>query len=108
MRLLLRSREHIQESKQMPKHLAQPEKTKRKPVIDFSAKEIRIPEKKQKKKAKSHASKTEDAFQTAMLNKTLDRKFSLSELVLALLALVLLVVVYFLPTSGLVRLLSFP
>ena len=91
----------------MPKHLAQPEKTKRKPVIDFSAKEIRIPEKKQKKKAKSHASKTEDAFQTAMLNKTLDRKFSLSELVLALLALVLLVVVYFLPTSGLVRLLSF-
>lgn len=107
MRLLLRSREHIQESKQMSKHLAQPEKTKRKPVIDFSAKEIRIPEKKQKKKAKSHASKTEDAFQTAMLNKTLDRKFSLSELVLALLALVLLVVVFFLPTSGLVRLLSF-
>ena len=42
-----------------------------------------------------------------MLNKTLDRKFSLSELVLALLALVLLVVVFFLPTSGLVRLLSF-
>lgn len=93
--------------KQMSKHLAKPEKTKKNPVIDFSAKEIHIPEKKQKKKTKSHVSKAEDTFQTAMLNKTLDRKFSLSELALAITALVLLVVVSFLPTSGIVRLLSF-
>lgn len=93
--------------KQMSKHLAKPEKTKKNPVIDFSAKEIHIPEKKQKKKTKSHVSKAEDTFQTAMLNKTLDRKFSLSELALAITALVLLVVVNFLPTSGIVRLLSF-
>ena len=93
--------------KQMSKHLAKPEKTKKNPVIDFSAKEIHIPEKKQKKKTKSHVSKAEDTFQTAMLNKTLDRKFSLSELALAIAALVLLVVVNFLPTSGIVRLLSF-
>lgn len=91
----------------MSKHLAKPEKTKKNPVIDFSAKEIHIPEKKQKKKTKSHVSKAEDTFQTAMLNKTLDRKFSLSELALAITALVLLVVVSFLPTSGIVRLLSF-
>ncbi len=91
----------------MSKHLAKPEKTKKNPVIDFSAKEIHIPEKKQKKKTKSHVSKAEDTFQTAMLNKTLDRKFSLSELALAITALVLLVVVNFLPTSGIVRLLSF-
>lgn len=91
----------------MSKHLAKPEKTKKNPVIDFSAKEIHIPEKKQKKKTKSHVSKAEDTFQTAMLNKTLDRKFSLSELALAIAALVLLVVVNFLPTSGIVRLLSF-
>ena len=93
--------------KQMSKHLAKPEKTKKNPVIDFSAKEIHIPEKKQKKKTKSHVSKAEDTFQTPMLNKTLDRKFSLSELALAIAALVLLVVVNFLPTSGIVRLLSF-
>lgn len=93
--------------KQMSKHLAKPEKTKKNPIIDFSAKEIHIPEKKQKKKTKSHFSKAEDTFQTAMLNKTLDRKFSLSELALAIAALVLLVVVNFLPTSGVVRLLSF-
>ena len=91
----------------MSKHLAKPEKTKKNPVIDFSAKEIHIPEKKQKKKTKSHVSKAEDTFQTPMLNKTLDRKFSLSELALAIAALVLLVVVNFLPTSGIVRLLSF-
>ena len=42
-----------------------------------------------------------------MLNKTLDRKFSPTDLVLTALALVLLITAYFLPTTGLVRLLSF-
>ncbi len=42
-----------------------------------------------------------------MLNKTLDRKFSAGDLVLAVLSLFALILVYFIPTRGLVRLLSF-
>ena len=91
----------------MSKHLAHKEKPKKKPVVDYSAREIKIPEKRQRAKAKSQAPKQEDSFQTAMLNKTLDRKFSVSDLALTGMALILLVVACFLPTSGLVRLLTF-
>ena len=76
----------------MAKHLAKSEKPKKKAVIDLKEREIKIPEGKRKKRANAHAPKQEDTFQTAMLNKTLDRKFSLSELALAFLALLLLVV----------------
>jgi len=91
----------------MSKHLAQTEKPQKKHLIDLSAKEIRIPEKKQKSRKTAHTPKQEDTFQTAMLNKTLDRKFSVSDLVLNGIALVLLIAAYFLPTSGLIRLLTF-
>ena len=91
----------------MAKHLAKSEKPKKKAVIDLKEREIKIPEGKRKKRANAHAPKQEDTFQTAMLNKTLDRKFSLYELALAFLALLLLVVAWFLPTSGPVRLLTF-
>ena len=100
-------RDDTGEFNKMAKHLAKSEKPEKMPVIDLKAKEIKIPEIKLKKRANAHAPKQEDAFQTAMLNKTLDRKFSLSELTLTCLALILLVIAWFLPTSGLVRLLTF-
>lgn len=89
----------------MAKHLAKSEK---KVKAAATPKEIRIPEIKTRKKP-SADSRTErkDPFQSAMLNKTLDRKFSLSDLVLTALALFLLIAAYFLPTSGPIRLLTF-
>lgn len=90
----------------MSKHLAEKEK---KVTREKIAKEIRIPVRKKdtKKQAHSHRKSYEDAFQSTMLSKTLDRNFSPTDLVLTALALVLLIAAYFLPTTGLVRLLSF-
>ena len=89
----------------MAKHLAKTEKKKRpeKPV-----REIRIPEISLRKRASAPPeTERKDPFQSAMLNKTLDRRFTPSDLFLTLLAVILLVAAYFLPTSGPVRLLSF-
>lgn len=89
----------------MAKHLAQTEKkAKKKP---WEEKVIRIPERKVRKHASQHKKTSDDRFQSAMLNKTLDRKFSLLDMILTGLAAILLIVVYFLPTYGFVRLLSF-
>ena len=75
----------------------------------YSAKAIRIPETNSAKRASSRKREThrQDAFQSVMLNKTLDRRFNATDLLLTALALILLVVAHFLPTSGLIRLLSF-
>ena len=89
----------------MAKHLA---KTEKKIKPEKPAREIRIPEIKVKKRpAAERETERRDPFQSAMLNKTLDRRFSASDLLLTLLALVLLIVASFLPTTGPVRLLSF-
>ena len=89
----------------MAKHLA---KTEKKIKPEKPAREIRIPEiKVRKRPAADRAPERKDPFQSAMLNKTLDRRFSASDLFLTLLALILLIAAYFLPTSGPVRLLSF-
>ena len=77
-----------------------PEREKRKPVHEKSA-PIRI------KRAPDREREQDEAFHNTMLNKTLDRRFNLSELVLTGLALLLLIAAYFLPTTGLVRLLTF-
>ena len=69
-------------------------------------KEIRVPEIRVRRPA-HRVEKSEDGFQSAMLNKTLDRRFSASDLLLAVFALISLLAVYFLPTNGLARLLSF-
>ena len=93
----------------MAKHLAQKEKKPKKAKAPSAAKEIRIPPLNSAKKNAAHKKEAGrgDAFQSVMLNKTLDRRFSLSDLALALLALILLVVAHFLPTSGAIRLLTF-
>ena len=92
----------------MAKHLAQKEKPTKKPARrPLQELTIRIPDRSKAKTSKRHTRSVEDRFQSAMLNKTLDRKFTLTDLVLAGLALVLLLVAYFLPTHGLIRLLSF-
>ena len=92
----------------MAKHLAQKEKPIKKPTRrPLQELTIRIPDRSKAKTSKRHTRSVEDRFQSAMLNKTLDRKFTLTDLVLAGLALVLLLVAYFLPTHGLIRLLSF-
>ena len=90
----------------MSKHLAQKEK---KPSAERLEKVIRIPERKSggKPKASERKRAYEDVLQSAMLSKTLDRKFSLADLVLTGLALILLFAAHFLPTTGLVRFLSF-
>lgn len=90
----------------MAKHLAQTEKKSRPKIV---LKEIRFPENiiKKREPVLKKESEGTDVFRSVMLNKTLDRKFSLSDLVLTVLALVLLLVAYFLPTKGPVRLLSF-
>ena len=89
----------------MAKHLA---KTEKQIKPEKPAREIRIPEIKVKKRpAAERETERRDPFQSAMLNKTLDRRFSASDLLLTLLALVLLIVASFLPTTGPVRLLSF-
>ena len=88
----------------MAKHLAKTEKKVKKP---WEQKEIRIPERKVKRRSTRHNKPVEDRFSSVMLNKTLDRKFSLLDLVLTGLSAILLIVVYFLPTHGLIRLLSF-
>lgn len=89
----------------MAKHLAQTEKKEKKKFWD--EKVIRIPERKVRKHSSRHKKTSEDRFQSASLNKTLDRKFSLPDMILTGLAAILLIVVYFLPTVGFVRLLSF-
>ena len=89
----------------MAKHLA---KTEKKIKPEKPAREIRIPEIKVKKRPSAEReTERRDPFQSAMLNKTIDRRFSASDLLLTLLALVLLIVASFLPTTGPVRLLSF-
>ncbi len=74
-----------------------------------SAKAIRIPEPNSVKRAGSRKKEAgrADAFQSVMLNKTLDRRFNTTDLLLTALALILLVIAHFLPTSGPIRLLSF-
>ena len=77
----------------MAKHLAKTEKKKRpeKPV-----REIRIPEIKLGKRASApREAERKDPFQSAMLNKTLDRRFTPSDLFLTLLAVILLVAAHF-------------
>ena len=88
----------------MARHLAQPVKPEKK---HNTVKEIRIPEKKKRSSAAHKQHESEDSFQSAMLNKTLDRKFSASDLLLFALAFLSLLAAWLLPTSGLVRLLSF-
>ena len=88
----------------MAKHLAdkgvsQKEKNERRDIL--------IPKREPKRKSAHAAEENFDAFESAMLNKTLDRKFSALDLILAVLSLILLVAAWFLPTSGLVRLLTF-
>ena len=90
----------------MAKHLAQPAKPQKRKKSD-AVKEIRIPQFRKSRSSSHRARPTEDSFQNTMLNKTLDRKFSAADLLLAALALVVLFADYFLPTQGLVRLLSF-
>ena len=74
-----------------------------------SAKAIRIPMTNSAKKAASRKrdSRRPDAFQSVMLNKTLDLRFNPTDLFLTALALILLVIAHFLPTSGPIRLLTF-
>ena len=87
----------------MAKHLAE----KKKPIKE-SVKQIHIPQKKSKPAPKRvDKQKTESVLLGAMLNKTLDRSFNPSDAAMVVMALALLVVAYFLPTKGLVRLLSF-
>ena len=90
----------------MAKHLAHTEKKSKTPL---AAKEILIPISRAAEKAASRKKETarSDAFQSVMLNKTLDRRFNPTDFFLTALALVLLVIAHFLPTSGLVRLLTF-
>ena len=88
----------------MAKHLAP---TKKKKPVRKTAREIRIPQKKSKPAVRAHKPKTESALQGAMLNKTLDRSFNPSDAGMVIMAIVLLAVAYFLPTKGIVRLLSF-
>ncbi|MBR0208280.1 MAG: cadmium-translocating P-type ATPase [Oscillospiraceae bacterium] len=73
------------------------------------ARAIRIPVTNSAKKAAARKKETEgsDAFQSVMLNKTLDLRFNTTDLFLTALALILLVIAHFLPTSGPIRLLSF-
>ncbi len=91
----------------MAKHLAAAEK--KKPSPPKRDKAIRVPEIKIKKKkpANARAKNRESALSGVMLTKTLDKGFNPYDLLINCLALVLLIVAYFLPTSGLVRLLSF-
>ena len=87
----------------MAKHLAE----KKQPIKE-TVKQIHIPQKKSKPAPKRvHKQKTESVLLGAMLNKTLDRSFNPSDAAMAAMALALLVVAYFLPTTGLIRLLSF-
>ena len=88
----------------MARHLAQPVKPEKKLN---AVREIRIPESKKKRSAAQKQHKSEDSFQSAMLNKTLDRKFSASDLLLFAMAFLALFAAWLLPTNGLVRLLSF-
>lgn len=89
----------------MAKHLAKNEKIEK---PEKKPKEIRIPEIKTKKRAAAGGESSKiDPFQSAMLNKTLDRKLNLSDLVMTGLALIFLIAAYYLPTSGPVRLLTF-
>ena len=109
----------------MAKHLANTEKEKKNSVKEFvskirlpeikhdpvpnneTEKVIRIPERKPARSAKGGEKPRGDAFESAFLNKTLDRSFNPSDLLLTSLALIFLVIAYFLPTKGVVRLLSF-
>lgn len=87
----------------MSKHLAQSEKKKN---ASSHLKLPRVPEKKNlppRRRRKKHGS----ALEGMMLTKTLDKGFNPTDLILDALAFVLLITAYLLPTSGLVRLLSF-
>ena len=87
----------------MAKHLAEKKKPQKETV-----KQIHIPQKKSKPAPKRvHRKKAESALMGAMLNKTLDRSFNPSDAAMVVMALALLGVAYFLPTTGLIRLLSF-
>ena len=90
----------------MAKHLIQTEKKTPRSNIP---REIHIPERKNKRTAPKQKTGffSGDGFQSAMLNKTLDRRFSAVDLILAGLALLWLCVARILPTQGLVRVLSF-
>ena len=95
----------------MAKHLAQVEK--KKPSLLEQAKAIRLPEIKIKPNIKIKAlsprpeKKQMSALSGVMLTKTLDKSFNPYDFLLTILSLALLCLAYFLPTSGLIRLLSF-
>ena len=100
----------------MAKHLAHTEKKKRPEKTAKSVRlpeirlpEIRLPEIGLPKRQAEKESETDqrEVFRNNRLNKTLDRRFSGSDLVLTGLALVFLLAAYFLPTTGPVRLLTF-
>lgn len=87
----------------MAKHLAEKKKPQKETV-----KQIHIPQKKSKPAPKRvHRKKAESALMGAMLNKTLDRSFNPSDAAMVVMALALLGLAYFLPTRGIIRLLSF-
>ena len=88
----------------MSKHLAQ--KEKKKPIKE-AVEKIRLPERKSRPASRGGAIKVEKLLRGMTLNKTLDRSFNPSDSILTITALVFLIVAYFLPTSGIVRLLSF-
>ena len=91
----------------MAKHLAAAEKKKTAPKTRDRS--IRIPElgSRLKNPARPGKKKRESALSGVMLTKTLDKGFNPYDFLITCLSLVLLIVAYFLPTSGLVRLLSF-
>ena len=90
----------------MAKHLAQVEK--KEPALIERVKSFRMPEIKIKAlSSRRPKEKQVSALSGVMLNKTLDRSFNPYDLLLTILSLVLLCLAYFLPTNGLIRLLSF-
>lgn len=90
----------------MAKHLAHTEKKKRpeKAAVSIRLPEIKLP---QRKTESESDTERRALFRNAAFNKTLDRRFSLSDLVLTGLALLFLIAAYFLPTKGPARLLTF-
>lgn len=90
----------------MGKHLA-PEAKKTETKKPRAERVVQIPVRPYVRKGPSRRAGEADAPGRDMLNKTLDRTFSTSDLILGALSLFLLILAWFLPTTGLIRLLSF-
>lgn len=90
----------------MAGHFAQPGKKRKRSVPDKD-RGIVVPEKRSRRAADREEERGADRFQSATLNKTLDRRFSELDALLCGISLLLLITAHFLPTHGLVRLLTF-